>query len=313
MRHPFKYLIFLLIFIAATYFQFCSADALQIGSKGTQVRAIQNYLYQLKYLRTPPSGYYGASTAEAVQSFQLENHLNADGKVNQDTFEILEAEFRDRNQAIEYTVAASDTLTSIAAKLNSSVAEILIKNNLRDSQITAGQVLWIPTGRYRQIASRGGTRGIQELPWSIVNQLWVKGEIVKVTDVESGQSFEVKRYGGVYHADAEPLTKQDTQTMFDIYGDHWSWARRAVIVECHNLYISASMNGMPHGGKTIIGNGFHGQFCIHFLGSRVHVSGKVDSSHQSMVEQAFNAILPGDEGEDAANSPSADTTASPAN
>jgi hypothetical protein len=57
------------------------------------------------------------------------------------------------------------------------------------------------------------------------------------------------------------------------------------------------MNGMPHGGQTIRGNNFRGQFCIHFLGSRVHRSGKVDTSHQSMIEQAFNTDLPGNEQE----------------
>jgi peptidoglycan hydrolase-like protein with peptidoglycan-binding domain len=297
MRRPNKYITLVLLFLIATYFQICAADMLQIGSKGNPVREVQNYLYQLKYLRTAPTGYYGVSTAEAVQAFQSENHLNADGKVNQDTLEILQAAFRDRNDAIQYTVATGDTLTGIATKFDSSVAGIMVKNNLHDNQLTEGQTLLIPTDGYRQIASRGGNRGIQEVPWSIVNKLWTTGEVVKVIDVSSGESFQVKRYGGVYHADAEPLTKNDTQTMLDIYGGHWSWERRAVIIECNHLYISASMNGMPHGGKTISGNDFRGQFCIHFLGSRVHCSGKVDSSHQSMVEEAFKADLPGDEPE----------------
>jgi peptidoglycan hydrolase-like protein with peptidoglycan-binding domain len=313
MQRPFKCLILVILFIFAAHSLIYATDLLQIGSKGERVREVQNYLYQLKYLRTSPNGYYGSSTAMAVESFQLEEHLNATGKVNEDTLEILEAAFRDRNQAIQYIVTPSDTLAAIAAKLNSSVAEIMVKNNLHDNQITAGQTLWIPTGRYRQIASRGGTRGIQELPWSIVNQLWNKSEVAKITDVDSGQSFQVKRYGGVYHIDAEPLTKQDTETMRNIYGGHWSWNRRAVIVECHNLYISGSMNGMPHGGKTIQGNNFRGQFCIHFLGSRVHRSGKVDTNHQSMVEQAFNANLSGDEQGNKESAPASIQPASPAN
>jgi peptidoglycan hydrolase-like protein with peptidoglycan-binding domain len=297
MRHYLKSGIIILLFLLAAHVQapIYAADPLQVGSKGEQVREIQNYLYQLKYLRTAPTGFYGASTKEAVQSFQLENHLQPDGKVDQYTLEVLEATFNDRNQAVQYIVADGDTLSSIAAKFNSSVAEIIVKNKLHDNQVLEGQTLWIPTGHYPKIASRGGGRGIQEIPWSLVNQLWNQGEVVKVTDVSSGESFEVKRYGGVYHADVEPLTKQDTQTMLDIYGGHWSWDRRAVIVECHHLYISASMNGMPHGGKTIQGNGFHGQFCIHFLGSRVHASGQVDSTHQSMVEEALNANVPDDD------------------
>jgi LysM repeat protein len=304
MQRPLKYLRFLMIFIIAIYFPIYAADLLQIGSRGEPVREVQNYLYQLKYLRIPPTGYYGTTTAEAVQSFQLEYHLNADGKINSDTLEILQAAFRDRNETVQYIVAAGDTLAAIAAKFNSSIAGIIVKNNLRDNQVTEGQLLFIPTGDYRKIASRGGSRGIQEVPWSMVNHLWNVGEIVKVIDIQSGKSFQAKRYGGVYHADSEPLTKQDTQTMLDIFGGRWSWSRRAVIIECHNLYISASMNGMPHGGQTIRNNNFRGQFCIHFLGSRVHRSGKVDTTHQFMVEEAFNADLPGDEDN---NSPIEDT------
>jgi peptidoglycan hydrolase-like protein with peptidoglycan-binding domain len=295
MYRPLKYLIGFVIFFIAVLFQIYATDLLlQIGSKGSQVREVQNYLYQLKYLRKAPTGYYGVSTAEAVQSFQMEYHLKADGKVSEDTLEILQAAFRDRNEAVQYTVIAGDTLPEIAAKFNSSVAGIMVKNNLHNNHITEGQTLLIPTGNYRQITSRGGTRGIQEVPWSIVNKLWNVGEVIKVIDIQSGKSFQAKRYGGVYHADTEPLTKQDTRVMLEIYGGHWSWARRAVIIECNNLYISASMNGMPHGGETIHNNGFRGQFCIHFLGSRVHQSGKVDTTHQLMVEEALNADLPGD-------------------
>lgn len=294
MHRPLKYLICFIVFFIAINFQICAVTLLQIGSKGNPVREVQNCLYQLKYLRTPPTGYYGPNTAKAVQSFQLEHHLNADGKVNQDTLEILKAAFKDRDEAVQYVVIAGDTLPGIAAKFNSSIAGIMVKNNLHNNQITEGQTLFIPTGSNRQIASRGGNRGIQEVPWSIVNKLWSVGEVIKIIDTQSGKSFQAKRYGGVYHADTEPLTKQDSQVMLAIYGGRWSWNRRAVIIECHNLYISASMNGMPHGGETIHNNGFRGQFCIHFLGSRVHQSGKIDTTHQLMVEEALQADLPGD-------------------
>jgi peptidoglycan hydrolase-like protein with peptidoglycan-binding domain len=310
MHRPLKYFIFFIALFITIHFQIYAADLLQIGSKGDLVREVQNYLYQLKYLRNSPTGYYGPMTAEAVQSFQLEYHLNDDGKINQDTLEILQAAFKDRNNTIQYTVVAGDNLPGIAAKFNSSIAGIMVKNNLHDNQITEGQTLLIPTDSYRQIASRGGNRRIQEVLWSIMNKLWSVGEVIKVIDIQSGKSFQAKRYGGVYHADTEPLTKQDTQAMLDIYSGHWSWSRRAVIIECHNLYISASMNGMPHGGETIHNNGFRGQFCIHFLGSRVHQSGKVDTTHQLMVEEALNADLPADESENKVNEPSSNASVS---
>lgn len=136
------------------------------------------------------------------------------------------------------------------------------------------------------LASRGHIGGVKALPWSIVNQLWSVGEAAAIIDTGTGKSFRVGRLYGYYHADVEPLTKADTETMLEIYGGKWSWHRRAVVVCLGNMFIAASMNGMPHGGKSIDGNGFPGQFCIHFLGSRIHQSGAVDYEHLAMIEQA---------------------------
>lgn len=136
------------------------------------------------------------------------------------------------------------------------------------------------------LASRGHISGVKALPWSIVNELWRVGEAAAIIDTGTGKSFRVGRLYGYYHADVEPLTKADTETMLEIYGGKWSWDRRAVVVCLGNMFIAASMNGMPHGGKSIAGNGFPGQFCIHFLGSRIHQSGAVDYEHLAMIEQA---------------------------
>jgi hypothetical protein len=137
-----------------------------------------------------------------------------------------------------------------------------------------------------QLASRGRTGGIITLPWSIVNQLWKGGETAIIIDVATGRSFQARRLYGYYHADVEPLTRTDTESMLAAYGGQWSWERRAVLVCLRNLFIAASINGMPHGKKSIAGNGFPGQFCVHFLGSRVHQSGKVDLDHLAMIQQA---------------------------
>ncbi len=136
------------------------------------------------------------------------------------------------------------------------------------------------------LASRGHIGGVKALPWSIVNELWSVGEAAAIIDTGTGKSFRVGRLYGYYHADVEPLTEVDTETMLEIYGGKWSWRRRAVVVCFGNMFIAASMNGMPHGGKSIAGNGFPGQFCIHFLGSRIHQSGAVDYEHLAMIEQA---------------------------
>jgi hypothetical protein len=139
--------------------------------------------------------------------------------------------------------------------------------------------------------SRRRPGGIQAVSWTIVNQLWRNGEIARIIDVETGKSFQAKRLYGYYHADVEPLTKEDTGIMKEIYGGKWSWKRRAVVVQVRKLFIAASINGMPHGGQSIVDNDFNGQFCAHFLGSRVHQTGRVDPDHQAMIEQAHKTSL----------------------
>jgi hypothetical protein len=217
-------------------------DLLEIGAKGEQVREVQNYLYQLEYLKVKPTGYYGKLTKAAVIAFQSEHNLAVDGIVGRMTM-----------------------------------------STLREMTGPSGQV-------FNQ-ASRSRPAGIQRVSWTIVNQLWRNGEIARIIDVETGKSFQAKRLYGYCHADVEPLTKEDTKIMKEIYGGEWSWERRAVVVQLGKMFIAASINGMPHGGQSIFDNDFNGQFCAHFVGSRVHQTGRVDPDHQAMISQAHQRSL----------------------
>jgi hypothetical protein len=278
-----------IILITGSFAPVYASPILRIGSQGHLVNEVQGYLQQLNYLRQRPNGYYGKITAEAIKSFQLEHALKVDGIVGPETMAAFQMAINDRNQMIEHIVVPNETLATIAEQYNTSIAAIMIKNKLPCDELTEGQKLMIPTGgSLSQIASRGRSGGIKILPWSTVNQLWNIGETATVIDVETGKTFQAKRLYGYYHADVEPLTWRDTETLLSIYGGHWSWSRRAVVIYLRNLFIAASTNGMPHGGKSIVGNGFPGQFCIHFLGSRVHQSGMVDSEHLAMIVRAAN-------------------------
>lgn len=125
----------------------------------------------------------------------------------------------------------------------------------------------------------------EPLGWEEVNKLFPKYTTALLTDLETGKQFEVERRGGTYHADIQPVTKLDTAVLKDIYSGAWSWRRRAVVAEIGLLRIAASINGMPHGSGKL-NNNFPGHFCIHFLGSRVHQSKKVDPAHQLMIWKA---------------------------
>lgn len=127
---------------------------------------------------------------------------------------------------------------------------------------------------------------------------WFKDDVTRVIpknarftikDVATGRTFEAVRWSGSNHIDAEPRTASDTKAMKAIYGGSWSWRRRAILIMYNGHVYAASMNGMPHGTKTISGNNFDGHFCIHFKNSKTHETKRIDSEHQNAVDRASKA------------------------
>lgn|GEM_PF-135223 len=117
-----------------------------------------------------------------------------------------------------------------------------------------------------------------------------RGTTGTVTDVDTGLSFQIKRTGGVNHLDAQPLTADDTEIMYRIYGYKWQWTRRAIWVTYNGVTYAASMNGMPHGeSDSMPDNDFDGCFCIHFTNSRTHAGNRLDAAHQAAVQKALKA------------------------
>jgi len=118
------------------------------------------------------------------------------------------------------------------------------------------------------------------------NNIIPKKAVFEIKDCRTGHVFKAKRWSGVNHIDAEPLTAADTKTARSVFGG-FTWARRAILVKYNGRVYAASMNYMPHGTQTVTNNGFEGHFCIHFLNSSTHGSQKVDKDHQNMVQKAF--------------------------
>ncbi|WP_436718115.1 hypothetical protein [Rossellomorea marisflavi] len=127
------------------------------------------------------------------------------------------------------------------------------------------------------------------LPWKDTNLLLPKYSYFELIDVETGKTFQVQRRAGNKHADVQPVTEADTKVMKEIYGGHWSWNRRAILVKSGSLLIPASMNGMPHGGGALQ-NGFPGHFCVHFLGSTTHKTPRPDFAHTLMIHKAAGEL-----------------------
>ncbi|MCI1693111.1 hypothetical protein [Aneurinibacillus aneurinilyticus] len=128
------------------------------------------------------------------------------------------------------------------------------------------------------------------LPWNEVKKDILNKSVLTVIDLETGLQFQAQRRAGKYHADVQPLTKSDTKIMKQIYNGKWSWKRKAILVEKDGRYYAASMQGMPHGGDGIPGNGFSGHFCIHFLDSLTHGSRNKDPEHHLMIYKAAGKL-----------------------
>ncbi|MFO7295779.1 MAG: peptidoglycan-binding domain-containing protein [Caldicoprobacter sp.] len=220
-------------------------EVLKVKCTGQKVVDLQMRLRDLGYFNYKVTGYYGTATADAVRLFQEVNGLKVDGTVGPETRRVLYSP-----NAKRYTVYPSTAASYLPAS--------------RGGRTSMGVLVeWFSKGQY----------------------LFPRGAVAKVIDLYTGRSFYMKRTGGSNHADSEPLTAKDAQTIREIWGG-WSWERRPVIVEIGGVRVAASMHGMPHAYDTIPNNGMQGHVCIHFYKSRTHIHNRQDPDHQAAVMRA---------------------------
>lgn len=134
----------------------------------------------------------------------------------------------------------------------------------------------------------GITNEVQLIPWEEAQDIFYKECTARVTDVETGISWNEKRFGGWFHADSEPVTADDVAKMKEAYGGEWSWDRRAVWITIGDVTMAGSINGMPHLSWTIDDNNFDGHHCIHVYQSKVHETSAECPRHQAMVQYAYS-------------------------
>lgn len=261
-----------------------SAAVLRRGDRGESVCELQEQLALAGYLDGEADGMFGKQTHSAVIRLQKDAGLSVDGIVGSNTWSAL-AQKVQAESCRTYVVVKGDTLYGIAKKFGVTVEAIAAASGVaRPELIKPGQELTIPLSSAVASRAMSGRADVELLHWDIAKTIFKTR--ATIIDCATGLSFKVQRRGGYNHADAEPLTADDTATMKQICGGKWSWTRRAVIVVVGGRRIAASINGMPHGGCQIKNNNFDGHFCVHFLGSRTHASALLDPDHQRMVHAA---------------------------
>ena len=77
---------------------------------------------------------------------------------------------------------------------------------------------------------------------------------VKVTDFNSGKSFNVTRTGGTNLATVETPTSEDYNTYITCFGGSPNWEKRAMLVTIGDKVYAASMFGNPNGEDKISDN-----------------------------------------------------------
>ena len=230
--------------------------ALKYGDTGEAVKKVQSRLKELGFFAGTIGGNYMALTQSAVAAFQAAAKLTATGVADAQTLDVL---FSDS--------APKNTSTS------SGSGEQHVDN--------AG---------YSTATPAKGT-AIEKDWWaSDIQKIFARGVTATVTDVSTGIAWREIRSGGTNHADCQPVTAADSNSMKKAAGS-WSWTRRAIFVTINGVNYAASMNCMPHGSGSIKNNNFDGHHCIHFTNSRTHGGNRVCPLHQAAIKKALNASL----------------------
>lgn len=186
---------------------------------------------------------------------------------------------------INHTIASGDNIWDLSVKYGIPMNELLKANNFtQNTVLKIGQVIRVPVHTIPVTSTPGPQYGENLDWWTQAQYIFTIGKTAKVTDFQTGRSFNVKRTIGANHSDTEPLTAKDAQIIKEIWGGQYSWKTRAVIVEVDGRRIAASMSSMPHDVDYIKDNNFNGHFDIHFLNSTRHNDGTVDPNHQAQIK-----------------------------
>ena len=184
-----------------------------------------------------------------------------------------------------HTVQIGDDFWSLGIKYGVPYREILDANGMNEnSVIYEEQKLKIPVHHVPVKPTQGqitGTAGLVERGAVCV------AHRCRCKDYRflHGVSWNARRTVGANHADVEPLTVQDANTMKSIWGGSWSWSFPTGTGKKRKENSRFSQRN-AHDVEYIKNNGFPGHFDVHFYNSTRHVDGKQDQDHQRNIKIA---------------------------
>ena len=239
-----------------------STQTLRVGAVSDAVRDMQNRLITLGYLENGEAdGKFGVKTSLALIEFQKANGLSADGVAGAKTFAKL-------NSVSAITAGGTGSSTSSGTTTTTAAAPTV-------TTISASQVRY--ANWYSEVKARC--------------RLFPNATIY---DFTTGISWQVNIFSMGAHADAEPLTAQDTDNMNRAFGGKTTWNPKAVwVVLSDGTVYMASTHNTPHDTYHIRDNNFDGHICIHFPRTQAQVEkiGPYATSHQKAIDLGWEATL----------------------
>ena len=240
-----------------------STQTLRVGAVSDAVRDMQNRLITLGYLENGEAdGKFGVKTSLALIEFQKANGLSADGIAGTKTFAKL-------NSVSAITAGSTGNSTGSGTASNTVAAAPTV------TTISAAQVRY--ANWYSEVKARC--------------RLFPNATIY---DFTTGISWQVNIFSMGAHADAEPLTAQDTDNMNRAFGGKTTWNPKAVwVVLSDGTVYMASTHNTPHDTYHIRDNNFDGHICIHFPRTQAQVEkiGPYATSHQKAIDLGWEATL----------------------
>ncbi len=213
---------------------------LRQGDSGSRVKILQQALRSAGFLSGSADGRFGPMTRAAVIAFQKARGLTADG------------------------LAGKRTLTALEAYLSAGGSSGTTQTETEKTQTEATTEGTSWQGTTASIPSIGSVR---LLHWfNDIKPNLKTGQTLKIVDPATGYSWTLSLYSLGRHADAEPLTAQDTATMVAAFGGKNTWNQKAVYVQLPGgAWTIGATHDMPHMSGSISDNKFDGHLCVHFL------------------------------------------------
>ena len=303
---------------------------LRQGDSGAAVTQMQQRLKELVYLDGAADGKYGAKTAQAVANFQRANGLVRDGIAGPKTLTILygqgsvaaatpgpqvtaNATVRqgDSNSAVKamqqrlielgYLTGKADGV--FGAKTLTALISFQSKNGLKSDGV-AGQNTWAilnsssakppvtsPTVQPNPSAPRA-SQVVYANWYTTIRAKAKQYRYATIYDYSTGLSWQVDMFSLGAHADAEPLTAQDTANMLKAFGGKNTWTPKPVwVIFGDGTVYMGSTHSYPHEVSHIKGNNFDGHLCIHFPRTQAQVEsiGPYATSHQVAIDKGWAA------------------------